>query len=369
MDGSDFDQSSGSGVLRGAAAGGDHAKLHSSHMLEAHPLRVLLHNEIHARPSDRLEAPLILTQLAWLGESAGSVRVPLMELLKSHHLPVRAEGSNHLSVEIAGLRLRWEQRTEFETCTAWRTLQSETVTEAFDRPALRDVSQNWLRSLPSDWLVGLHVVVVESDAPGGRRRAEPLIREALLQEHRLGSRVMEGAELHTDLHLHAGGCSRFVLETRGLPARRLGRSVKRVLDAGTYRMMALLGLPVARQVGSALLHAERDLAAVAQRVRSARREHEPELLLQFTRLAGEVESLYAGTHARFSANSAYFELLQQRLDELKKTRLKDFQTLKALMHRRLTPTMQTCAWASRRQPALSERISRTSNLLRTRVEV
>ena len=31
--------------------------------------------------------------------------------------------------------------------------------------------------------------------------------------------------------------------------------------------------------------------------------------------------------------------------------------------------MQTCAWAARRQQALSERVSRISNLLRTRVEI
>jgi uncharacterized membrane-anchored protein len=39
------------------------------------------------------------------------------------------------------------------------------------------------------------------------------------------------------------------------------------------------------------------------------------------------------------------------------------------MDRRLGPAMQTCAWAARRQQALSERISRISNLLRTRVEI
>ena len=39
------------------------------------------------------------------------------------------------------------------------------------------------------------------------------------------------------------------------------------------------------------------------------------------------------------------------------------------MDRRLLPAMQTCAWAGRRLQALSERISRVSNLLRTRVEI
>ena len=336
--------------------------------LKTHPLRESLHNEIHARPYERLEAPLSLTHLAWLIDGSSGIREPLLELLRAHHLPVPADGSNHLVVDLGGVRLRWEQHTEFETCTFWRALPRDGVAGAFDRPALRDVPQDWLRTLPGQWLVGLHVVVVGGDALGDAQ-AEALVREALLEEHLVGSRVMGGAELHTDLRLHADGCSRFVLQTGDLPARRLGRAVKRVLDAETYRMMALLGLPVARRVSAELMHAERDLAAVALQIRSARREQEPELLLQLTQLASEEESLYASTHARFSASAAYFELVQRRIDELKETRLKDLQTLREFMDRRLTPAMQTCAWAARRQQALSERISRTSNLLRTRVEI
>ena len=338
-------------------------------LLRPHPLRELLHNEIHARPYDKLEAPLVLTHLAWLIEDGTSMQQSLIELLRSHHLPVPTDDSNHLTIHIGGLQLRWEKHTEFETCTFWRPLAPDAVGNAFDRPPLRDIPQDWLRRLPSHWLVGLHIVVVDGEAPGGHERAQALIRDSLLEAHHLGSRVMEAAELHTDLHLHADGCSRFVLETLGLPGRRLGRAVKRVLDAETYRMMALLGLPVARKVGLALVHAERDLAAVAQRIRSARREEEPELLRQLTRLAADVESLYAETHARFSASAAYFELVQGRIEELKETRLDDLQTLRKFMDRRLTPAKQTCAWAARRQQALSERISRTSNLLRTRVEI
>jgi uncharacterized membrane-anchored protein len=145
--------------------------------------------------------------------------------------------------------------------------------------------------------------------------------------------------------------------------------VQRLLEIETYRMMALLGLPVARQVAATLQHAERDLAQVAEQIRSAARETEPELLRQLTQLAGEVESLYAATHARFSASSAYFELVQRRIDELHEVRHAGLQTLGEFMDRRLGPAMHTCAWAARRQQALSERISRISNLLRTRVEI
>ena len=39
------------------------------------------------------------------------------------------------------------------------------------------------------------------------------------------------------------------------------------------------------------------------------------------------------------------------------------------MERRLSPARGTCEWAARRQDALSQRVSRISNLLRTRVEI
>jgi uncharacterized membrane-anchored protein len=45
------------------------------------------------------------------------------------------------------------------------------------------------------------------------------------------------------------------------------------------------------------------------------------------------------------------------------------QTIREFMDRRLTPARSTCEWAKRRQDSLSQRVSRISNLLRTRVEI
>ena len=175
--------------------------------------------------------------------------------------------------------------------------------------------------------------------------------------------------MFTDFRLRDGGFGRWVIIAEDMSPRRLGRLVQRVVEVETYRMMALLGMPAAREVGAALATAERDLAAVAERIRSASAEGEPELLRQLTQLAADVEGLYARTHARFSASAAYFELVQMRIDELREERTHNLQTLREFMDRRLMPAMQTCAWAARRQQALSERISRVSNLLRTRVEI
>jgi uncharacterized membrane-anchored protein len=82
-----------------------------------------------------------------------------------------------------------------------------------------------------------------------------------------------------------------------------------------------------------------------------------------------VESQYAATHSRFSASAAYFELVDRRIADIAESRLAGLQTIGEFMDRRLTPARSTCQWATRRQDALSQRVSRMSNLLRTRVEI
>ena len=82
-----------------------------------------------------------------------------------------------------------------------------------------------------------------------------------------------------------------------------------------------------------------------------------------------MESQYAATHSRFSASSAYFELVDRRIQDIAESRLAGMQTIREFMDRRLTPARSTCEWATRRQDALSQRVSRMSNLLRTRVEI
>jgi uncharacterized membrane-anchored protein len=193
----------------------------------------------------------------------------------------------------------------------------------------------------------------------------------MLNEQTLvGSSVAgEQAQVFTDFAIHADGASRILLFADALQPRRLGRLVQRILEIETYRMAALLGLPAARQAGEALGSAEGELAALAQAIRSAERDAEPALLDRLTRLAGEVESQHAATHSRLSASSAYFELLDQRIVQIAESRLDGLQSIAEFMERRLTPARKTCEWAVRRQDSLSQRVSRMSNLLRTRVEI
>ena len=144
-------------------------------------------------------------------------------------------------------------------------------------------------------------------------------------------------------------------------------SLQQLLEIETYRMAALLGLPAARSAGSVLIDAEKELAELAHAIQTAAAQDEASLLDRLTRLAGEVEGQYASTHSRFSASRAYFELVDRRISDISESRIHGLQTIADFMDRRLSPARSTCEWASRRQTALSERVSRMSNLLRTRV--
>ena len=337
-------------------------------MNTVHPLRDALHHEVHARPYERLAAPLILSRVGLVEADGRQTREHLRALLRERHLPLPAEDANHLSLDLGGIKLRWEQHTEFYTCTFWQPLPSGAAD--FSRTALADLPPAWLAGLPGKWLIGLHVLVLPRD-DADDNELPLIVRRYLAEDSRVGcAAIDDAARIYTDFRLREDGFGRFVIVADPtMSPRRLGRIVQRVVEIETYRMMALLGMPVARQVNAALAGAESNLAALAARIGSADAEEEPELLHQLTELAANVEGLYARTHARFSASGAYFELVQRRIDELREVRTANLQTLREFMDRRLLPALQTCAWAARRQQALSERISRVSNLLRTRVEI
>ena len=337
-----------------------------------HPLREMLHHEVHARPTEPMAAPLLLSHIVLVEADPAAVRKHLCALLANRHLPVPSAQDSHIISNIGGASLRWEQHTEFHTYSFWRA-----QTQEAEPMPIATVSHDWLASLPGQCLLGLHIRVLKTGgapapspeaAPG--ETIPPSARRWLQEEHLVGAHVFDqSASIYTDLRLHADGFGRWIIVARGMSDAQLGRLVQCILEIETYRMMALLGLPVAREVGRALASAERDLADVAERIRNAATHNEPELLKQLTRLAAEVEGMYARTHARFSASQAYFEIVRQRIEELREQRQGALQMLREFMEKRLHPAVQTCAWAARRQQALSERITRVSSLLRTRVEI
>ncbi len=336
--------------------------------LPQHPQRVALHNEIHARPPEPLTAPLAVSHIVMLTDATGreASREHLARLLRDHHLPPPADDLTHMRAELGAFRLRWEMHTEFVSYTFIRPLELNSVETQDPATALEMVPRDWLAGLPGVCLSSMHLWALPQRIYG----AASLRHRLLFEETLVASSVADGsAEVHTDFAIHADGYSRVLVFTGELTPRRLGRLMQRLIEIETYRMAALLGLPIAREAMGLLTRGEAELASLASAIRTARREEEPELLDRLTRLAGEVEGQYASTHSRFSASRAYFDLVNRRINDIAEIRIEGMQSIKDFMDRRLTPAMSTCDWAERRQAGLSERISRMSSLLRTRVEI
>jgi len=337
-------------------------------VLKQHAQRVALHNEIHARPPEAMDAPLSLSHVVMVCDASqrDASWAHMAALARDHHLPEPVAGSTHVRMDMGPYRVRWELHTEFVTWTFMRRLNTDQFGEREPETALDAVPQRWFAALPGECLANLHLWVL----PSAAFESVSLVKHVLYEETLVASTVADGfAEVYTDFAVHADGFSRMVLLAGTMAPRRLGRLVQCLLEIETYRMAALLGLPAAREASMVLASAERELAELAHSIRSATRDDEPLLLDRLTRLAGEVESQHAATHSRFSASAAYFELLDKRIADIAESRLAGMQTIGEFMDRRLTPARSTCAWSARRQDALSQRVSRISNLLRTRVEI
>jgi uncharacterized membrane-anchored protein len=335
--------------------------------LAPHPLRATLQGEIHARPPDPMARGKVISHLVMIAdETAKSASIGhLNMLLEQHGHPPVEVGSAHVRLDLLGFRLRWEMHTEFVTWTFSRTLDAPHAPDGELLTARDVVPCDWFLRIPGTLIAGMHVWVV---APSGSE--DSMSKTFLHPDKVVGASVAGGmAVIQTDFCLHADGLARAVVTARAEAPQQIGRLVQQVLEIDTYRMVALLGLPVARAAGTLLGHAERELAALADAIRDAAPNEETALLDRLTRLAGQMESHYATTHSRLSASSAYFDLVDRRLAALAEHRIDGVQTLGEFIERRLSPARATCEWAAHRQEALSRRVSRMSNLLRTRVEV
>jgi len=173
----------------------------------------------------------------------------------------------------------------------------------------------------------------------------------------------------TDFQINADGFERMlVIAAPGTSESRAGRISQRLMELEIYRLMALRGLPVAKQLAPMLAEAEGALADITAQLEN-KSASDQQLLDTLVSLAARVERATAEHSYRFSATRAYDTLVGQRLSELREKPIPGTQTLGEFMQRRLSPAMATVAATAQRLSSLSERVTRTSALLRTRVDI
>ena len=334
---------------------------------QQHPLRQRLNDEVHARPPVPLEAPALVSFLAFLHDDGrpDADREHLARL--SERLGSSEESCDdaiHLVIDGGEFQLKWERHGEFSAYTFFRKPQQGPRS---GEEALSAVPADWVRAIPGQLIAATHLEFLSAAAVDPEELLKTLTAPG---EVIVASRIAGGAAwVFTDFRIR-DGFSRFTVVDQSLGRLRAGRTVQRLLEVETYRVMALLAFPVARSVGGLLSEAENKLALLIDRMGSAASpEDERAVLADLTRLAAQIEHSVASTNFRFGAAAAYYRLVQQRVGELKESVVSGLPTIKGFMERRLAPALNTCAAIARRQEDLSARIARTSQLLRTRVDI
>jgi uncharacterized membrane-anchored protein len=331
-----------------------------------HPLRVELNDEVHARPADPLLAPTRLTYLALSAPPGARERewdhfCGLVQRFGQEPPPARA---SHWSADCGPFRVKWERHSEF---TRYKFIVSGPCDRPFDAPALLEVPQDWLAQLPGELMVATHAALLPG--PSVSPDFDALAAEYFHGNTLVAAGIAGGAGLAmTDFRIQ-DGFSRLLVLDQGMTPRQAGRMIQRLLEIDTYRLMALLTLPVAQELTPWLNAAEAELAAISAQLVESHEATEPVLLERLTRLEAEIESRESAHHFRFSAAQAYYALVERRITELREVRIQGLQTFREFIERRLAPALNTCHSAAARVESLSQRVARATQLLSTRVDV
>ncbi len=346
--------------------------MHAQHTprpkLPQHPHREQIVTELHARPFESIASPVRASHIAMHGGDPHLERLHVAALCQQHGSAGPADDSDYLSQDLGPYRLRWERHTEFSTYTFFAVGAPCDRSQPFADPALQAVPQDWLEALPGHLVAAAHLTLCDASETNG---GPPDISAIFGHDHVAGSLVADGlASVYTDFRQQADGHTQVLIDDHGLAPRRAGRLIQRLLEIETYRLMALLALPLARDATRHLTQLDRDLESITQQMtESTGLEDEQRLLDRISALSANLERTVAANSFRLSAARAYHALVNRRIDTLREERLPELQTIAEFLQRRFNPAMRTCESVDDRQEVLSRRVSRAANLLRTRVDV
>lgn len=334
--------------------------------LDVHSWRTELYEELHNRPSPVVDTPCYVSHIAvHTGEEGRQEQYEhLVALCQRFSINPPVESSSCFYQNFGGFEVRWERHLEFCTYTFIRSGRDD---EPFQETALKYIPKDWLAKMPGEMVSAAHLVVDH-----GSYAVEPEILQGYFEGQRVvGSQLAEKrASVWSSLRLHSDGFGRYIIYDQGMSAVQCGRLVQRVLELETYRLMALMGLPIARRISPEITLMDKELCRLNQCITDIDGENDDRQLLQeLSHLAARTEQYRAESNFRFSATTAYSALVVKRLEQLREAEVQGYQTLREFLDRRLIPALKTCDAVKDRLEDLSRRIHRTSSLLRTRVEV
>jgi uncharacterized membrane-anchored protein len=335
--------------------------------IKSHPLRAALYDELHIRPFHIVSTPQKISYLAIKAQKQEQEQAfeLLCELCRQYNLnqpDVKAAG---FLENFGGFSLQWERHVEFYSITVMQPC--EPSDDPFAHPAIKLLPANWLAQQPGEVVAAFHMAVVDKSFPlvGG-----DLCRHFEGHPVSISETLNEKATFYTAFHLHGDGFGRFIVRNHGMPDEQMGRLTRRLTEMESYRLFAMMALPLAKQIVPQLAEMDRQLAKIlAELPKKESVEGERDLLVKLTGLESRLETWRAETNRRFSGAKAYHEMVQERLERISEKKVPGYPPLGEFMRRRLDPALRTCSSVHNWMEDLSQRIERACELLRTRINL
>ncbi|MEM6583963.1 MAG: DUF3422 domain-containing protein, partial [Pseudomonadota bacterium] len=224
--------------------------------------------------------------------------------------------------------------------------------------------------LVDDMFIGVHVEVLAADESDDSRGLDTA--KSLLGSHQVygGSMSADGATVWSAFKLDAEGFIRIVVVDNALSLGGLSRLLQRILEMETYRMLAMMALPRAREAMTALGSLEPEVLRVMNELESNRSEqHQEQSLREITGLAARVERIASAHAYPFAAARAYASIVERRAVEVDEQVFANNQRYTNFLLRSLQPAMRTCDATELRSNELAQRVARAANLLDTMVDM
>lgn len=326
----------------------------------AYQRRVKLNNEWHARPVAQLQTPLRCSHQVFLRRGEASASEGLMaDFCHSLGQPGPSKNSRYHLAQLGSTLVKWEAHTEADSVTC---LVPGSGHPLFGETAAQLAPSELLSMFGDDLVCGVHFEVMQQ--PWESVDPEQ-IRGALGSDAIYCSWIGQSkASLWSSFRLDKDGFTRLVLIDHGLPDHAAGRVLQRLLEIETYRLLMMIALPYARETMGKINSIEARLSPLTEQLAkdSGPVDHQA-LLIELSQMAAEVEHL-ATTHSyRFAAARAYYQIVEQRVEELREEKIPGQPRYSTFLFKTLQPAKRTCDAADRRIEELAERIARATQLL------
>ena len=335
-------------------------------MLRNHPQRDMAEKELQQRFFPALAAPCSICHfmLTVNAASRDAEFAALSRLASAQGRPFQ-ETDTDLTLRFDAILLRYERHSEFSTYSFIR----QGIAAEFSEPQHFLPFNDFFQQLPGQLFRVVQLNILTASLLQPTQEMDNLWQRFFASEHCISSQVAnKQAQVWTDFRKHPEGGGRMLLLDFGLSPSALARLVQQLFDLGNYRKLSLLSWPLVRQSLSRLHQLEQQLSDVTQRIEQQQGSDE-QLLREISQMTAQTEHLIANNSARIEASAAYYQLTLDRLKSLRETSVDGMMSLQDFSERRLTPAFRTAQSVLSRQLSLSNRLGRSTELLRTRINL